>query len=517
MNLKSLGSSNIVKVDIIDMANKPADQSKYSSYKSNEERYAAGIVPQGLDLLRRLILAEAGKKEGLVGRALVANSLFNRVGLTTGGEGIGSSEKIGARPFYDASGVSETTPFTTFYAVPKKWVSVSGKKKRVPTNRYKLLGKFYDGKAIAPNANSIDSFILATNQYQPVQDGRIWKVGRGKDNELTAEQIADADAAIALAKDTGELERKIIEEENPTLREDIRFTPESVQSLIQATGFRTPTARKDASQIGPGKGNEAWRNHVFTTAGNDHFTPTKSVDGVGDVDRVEEVLPKPKPDLSIPRPKPERFSEAPKVSTGREYIVQAGDTAGEIAKELGIRVEDLGGLGDDPDLIHPGQVLTAPPKSRVPQSKDEYRERLGDAVARRQENKVEAQRRHGDFYDRIEQAGGELYDKAGQTGDILMNALGLGDPVPDREHIVQAGDTAGEIAKALGVRVEDLGGLGEDRDLIHPGQVLTAPPEKRKEESTLEELRRVWGLYRGGSVNHSNINDRIYNIMKPRD
>ena len=95
-----------------------------------------------------------------------------------------------------------------------------------------------------------------------------------------------------------------------------------------------------------------------------------------------------------------------------------------------------------------------------------------------------------------------------------MSALGFG---PDREHTVKAGDTAAQVARELGVRVEDLGGLGKDRDLIHPGQVITAPPEDTTLEEDLGELKRVWGLYEGGIVDRSDVSERIHNIMKPRN
>jgi hypothetical protein len=58
---------------------------------------------------------------------------------------------------------------------------------------------------------------------------------------------------------------------------------------------------------------------------------------------------------------------------------------------------------------------------------------------------------------------------------------------------------------------------GEDRDLIHPGQVLTAPPEEKTLEEDWEELKKIWGLYKGGMIGHSDVSDRIQNIMKPRD
>lgn len=107
-----------------------------------------------------------------------------------------------------------------------------------------------------------------------------------------------------------------------------------------------------------------------------------------------------------------------------------------------------------------------------------------------------------------------FFDKVGQTVDVAGSMVGLG---PDRERVVQAGDTAAEIARELGVRVEDLGGLGDDPDLVYPEQVLTAPPEDTTLEEDWEELKKIWGLYEGGVVDHSNVSSRIQNIMKPKD
>jgi len=108
----------------------------------------------------------------------------------------------------------------------------------------------------------------------------------------------------------------------------------------------------------------------------------------------------------------------------------------------------------------------------------------------------------------------ERRSKVGQTVDVAGSMVGLG---PDRERVVQAGDTAERVASELGVRVEDLGGLGEDRDLIHPGQVLTAPPKEKTLEEDWEELKKIWGLYKGGMIGHSDVSSSIQNIMKLRD
>ena len=108
----------------------------------------------------------------------------------------------------------------------------------------------------------------------------------------------------------------------------------------------------------------------------------------------------------------------------------------------------------------------------------------------------------------------ERRSKVGESFDVISGMVGLG---PDRERVVQAGDTAAKIARGLGVRVEDLGGLGDDPDLIYPEQVLTAPPEDTTLEEDWEELKKIWGLHEGGVVDHSDVSSRIQNIMKPKD
>ena len=112
-----------------------------------------------------------------------------------------------------------------------------------------------------------------------------------------------------------------------------------------------------------------------------------------------------------------------------------------------------------------------------------------------------------EYADKLPKA--ERRRKIGQTVDVVGSIVGLG---PDREHTVQAGDTAAGVARELGVRVEDLGGLGKDSDMIYPEEVLTAPPEDTTLEEGWEDLKRIWGL-----LDHSDVSDRIQNIMKPKD
>lgn len=81
-----------------------------------------------------------------------------------------------------------------------------------------------------------------------------------------------------------------------------------------------------------------------------------------------------------------------------------------------------------------------------------------------------------------------FFDKVGQTGDILMSALGFGDSTPDKEPTTETGV-----------------------------DVLTAPAKEKTWDEEFEELKRVWGLYEGGIVDRSDVSERIHNIMKPRN
>ena len=378
MNLKNNVSLNIVKAGTIKMAIEVVD-----------------TYPKGKDLLRRLVLAEAGN-QGLVGQALVANSLFNRVALVTGGKGIGSPDNIGeGRHQLTDSATYDPSDFR-----PEQY--------RSPTATFYTAGK----NSRRPNRKSIDSFILASGQYEPISRGkkdgkrRIWEVGGGKDNVLTPKQIADADKAIELAKNRGQLGAMLVKE---------GVDRANIGNFLDATGFRRKDAFDDPSQ---NVNNVQFKDHVFNTAGN----------------------------FSVSDP-----------------------SEGATLKEMEAKSDK------EPGFF--GSLAKA----------YEYGSGLPKEERRR---------------------------KAGQTGDILMSALGFG---PDREHTVKTGDTAAQVARELGVRVEDLGGLGKDRDLIHPGQVITAPPEDTTLEEDLGELKRVWGLYEGGIVDRSDVSERIHNIMKPRN
>ena len=153
-----------------------------------------GSIEDGKEynLLQRLVLAEAGG-EGKLGMALVARSVLNRTGLIQKG----------------------------------------------------IVGK---GMFMA-NDSTVTGVIMGRNQYQPIRDGGI-------DKPRTAAQMAEADAAIKLARNPAGL-RGTLEAEG--------FKAEQINYLMGSTGFRTGSAFNDPSQnVNVVK----YKNHYFNTAGN---------------------------------------------------------------------------------------------------------------------------------------------------------------------------------------------------------------------------------------------------------
>ena len=304
MNLKNNASLNIVKAGTIKMA---------------EDK--ANLYPKGKDLLRRLVLAEAGN-QGLVGQALVANSLFNRVALVTGGKGIGSPDSIGGGRYF-----GKNLPLTTFYT--------AGENSR------------------RPNRKSIDSTILASGQYEPISNGKIWGVGGGKDNALTPNQIADADRAIELAKNRGQLEAMLKSE---------GVDRANIGNLLDATGFRTGAAFNDSSQ---NVNNAQFGGHVFNTAGNPSASQTAEADVLEEMPHKsdESVVADALRVVELPPGTPELESDS---ILDRDYTVRADDTLSKIAREQGVDRKQIGGLRDAEKrgLIYPGDTLTLPPEQK---------------------------------------------------------------------------------------------------------------------------------------------------------
>ncbi len=79
---------------------------------------------------------------------------------------------------------------------------------------------------------SLRHVILASRQYEPVSNGAINK-------PFTAAQFAAAARAISMAQDTQALQRALLAKGQ---------TAAQTEKLIEATGFRTPTAFNDSSQ-----------------------------------------------------------------------------------------------------------------------------------------------------------------------------------------------------------------------------------------------------------------------------
>lgn len=151
------------------------------------------------EYLLRLMIAEAGG-EGELGMAAVARSVMNRAGLVQSG-------KVGAG---------------TFMA----------------------------------NSGSITDIINATNQYQPVREGKLKRA-------LTPEETARALKALELARNTAGMRATL---------ESKGMSSSDINNIMASTGFRTGAAFNDASQ---NVNRTKLGNHIFNTAGNTGMaTPT---------------------------------------------------------------------------------------------------------------------------------------------------------------------------------------------------------------------------------------------------
>ncbi len=167
----------------------------------------------------------------------------------------------------------------------------------------------------------------------------------------------------------------------------------------------------------------------------------------------------------------------PQSGAGRSYIVQAGDTLDSIAQEYRLDVSALevaNGMSDS-ELLQVGQILNLPaanaPYTVKPgDTLDSIAEELGvsaDALARA----------NGLSDADVLQAGQVLaMPGTGQAAAATASTAGA-TPVPSGQYVVQAGDTLGGIAQALGLDQDALAqanGLA-DADQLQAGQVLRLP------------------------------------------
>ena len=120
-------------------------------------------------------------------------------------------------------------------------------------NRKLMLDQGEPLSTYSTEGNTIRDILLAPGQFEPVT-GRGLKVSR----PITEKQKDSVYKAIELANNKAMLENKIKEEID-------RISLDNIRSLLNATGFRTPDARKDKSQdINVVK----YKGHKFNTAGN---------------------------------------------------------------------------------------------------------------------------------------------------------------------------------------------------------------------------------------------------------
>ena len=124
-----------------DLFSSSSNNSSNTSNNSSGTSSSSNIIGSDMDLLKRLVLAEAGG-EGLLGQALVARSVLNRQSLIQSG---------------DAS-----------------------------------LGTFL------ANDSTLRGIIMGSGQYQPITDGRIHQ-------SFTEEQLQNAAKAIEMAQNTASL------------------------------------------------------------------------------------------------------------------------------------------------------------------------------------------------------------------------------------------------------------------------------------------------------------------------
>lgn len=117
-------------------------------------------------------------------------------------------------------------------------------------NRSALIqsGKVSPGTFLS-NSGSIHDVINGDGQYTPVRQGKLKR-------PLTKSEYEKANAALALALDGNKLRSKLKSE---------GYNDSQINNFLSATGFRTPSAKYDASQdVNPIQ----HKGHIFNTAGN---------------------------------------------------------------------------------------------------------------------------------------------------------------------------------------------------------------------------------------------------------
>jgi murein DD-endopeptidase MepM/ murein hydrolase activator NlpD len=161
-------------------------------------------------------------------------------------------------------------------------------------------------------------------------------------------------------------------------------------------------------------------------------------------------------------------------ATAESYLIRRGDTLSQLAKRLGVSVEQLARANNisDPDYIVAGRMLVVPSDGG---SATEYVVRKGDTLS-----SISA--RMGVPVRDLLTANG-LQNPDGLPAGRLLSIPPVGASTAGpaaarrRTYTVREGDTLFRIALDLGVPLGQLAGANEmkNANLIVPGQVLTVP------------------------------------------
>jgi hypothetical protein len=120
-------------------------------------------------------------------------------------------------------------------------------------NRQKIIDSGKPPGTFNAKSSSLYDILTGSNQYQPVKNGWVKAIPNKKQESRVRE-------AIKLAQNPEQLEKEL-RKEDPSLSDD------QLVKLLNSTGFRTSSARKDPSQE---FNMVQHKDHIFNTAGNDN-------------------------------------------------------------------------------------------------------------------------------------------------------------------------------------------------------------------------------------------------------
>lgn len=158
-----------------------------------------------------------------------------------------------------------------------------------------------------------------------------------------------------------------------------------------------------------------------------------------------------------------------------EYTVRPGDTLFQIARRFGVTVDAILAANPqitDPNRIMPGQVITIPVEGAPPPGTTQYVIQPGDTL-------FEIARRLGITLDELLALNPQITDPSRiQPGQVINIPARVAPPPPGRTYVVQPGDTMYSIARRFGVSLEELIAANPqipDPSRLTPGQRINIP------------------------------------------